>query len=295
MSIKVLPRISPTSLNSFAECRLQWKWSHPDGYKRKGRSYHLDLGIGVHLALGERYEAVRLKKPRPDIVAIFSSWADMEIEKLNADDSMYPEDIETLAAVRTMGITMLEGYEEKYRNETFEVLATEKDVEKPIPGTDWTLRARIDTIVRDTTLGRLYVLEHKTFTTLHVDYLDKDHQLAAEAWLAQDLVDEPIDGVIYNGLRKKIPSNKTKSPFFERHYVSINEHQIGWLLRRCRAMHATLTAPRLSIYPEPSPIKCGMCIYKDPCSEFQRGGDFQFLLDTVYDKRDEEIVIEEEV
>lgn len=293
MPITVLDHISPTSLVTFGTCRLQWKWSHPDGYKAKGRSYNLDLGIGVHLALGARYTAMMNKKKPVDMVKVFTLWADAEISKLNEKDALYDEDIQTLAAIRTMGIAMLEGYQEKYLHEPFEVLQVEKEVSLPIPGTTWTLQARIDTVVRDLNMNKVFVLEHKTFSRTDVGYLDKDHQLVAETWLANELVDEPVAGIIYNGLRKKIPSAKTKLPMFERYYITVNETQVGWMLRRAKAMHNVLTQPKVSIYPEPSFMACTMCRFKDVCTEFQRGGDFQFLLDTMYTKRPDEPVEEE--
>jgi len=287
--ITVLDHISPTSLSTFSDCRLQWRWSHAEGYKAKGRSYNLDLGIGVHIALAAHYTAKMVKAKPVDLVATFATWADQEIENLNADDSMYPEDIETMAGVRTMGITMLEGYVEKYQHEPFEILQVEKEVSMPIPGTTWTIQARIDTVVRDLNRGKVYVLEHKTFSRLDIAYLDKDQQFVAEVWTARQLVKDPIDGLIYNGLRKKVPSAKTKLPFFERHYVSVNDNQVKWLLRRARSMHNVLTQPTISIYPEPSQIKCAMCRFKEPCTELMKGGDYQFLLDNLFTKRPDQM------
>jgi hypothetical protein len=46
------------------------------------------------------------------------------------------------------------------------------------------------------------------------------------------------------------------------------------------------------VYPEPDDLKCSMCDFKIPCSEYMRGGDYQYILDNLFDSRKDEEVEE---
>ncbi|KKL89436.1 hypothetical protein LCGC14_1914750 [marine sediment metagenome] len=130
------------------------------------------------------------------------------------------------------------------------------------------------------------MLEHKTFSRFEEWFLYKDQQFVAEAWVAETLVDEPVAGVIYNGLRKQAPgtTSKTTNPF-ERRFITVNRAQIEFLLRRARGMHKALTSGKIAIYPEPSLSVCRMCSFKDPCDMLLKGDDYQEYLDLMYTKR----------
>ncbi len=290
MSLKIVPWISPSSLAAFSGCKQQWKWAYVDGYRYMGRNFALDVGSGIHVGLADFY------RDGTDPRETFGEWVDTEVEKTQGFMDVGGEDIEkalqsdldSLEDVRKLGDFMLKAYVKWFAAESMEVLAVEQRLERPIPGTDWTLPAIIDAVVRDHAKGgRIYVLEHKTFSRFEEWYLYKDQQFVAEAWVAETLVDEPVAGVIYNGLRK--PNNPEKyskgtNPF-ERRFIPVNRAQIEFLLKRARGMHKALTAGSIAIYPEPSLAVCRFCSFKDPCDMLLRGDDYQEYLDLMYTKR----------
>lgn len=290
--MKVLPSISPTGLASFSTCRQQWYWSYPQGYKPIARQAALELGDGVHQALAAMYKG-QMQDEEVDPVRFFTKWADAKIAAL-ADDKL--ADVADLAKMRTMGIAMLEQYMARWTNDQFEILAVERTVTRKLPGTDWRIKTIIDTVIRDhADAGKVWVLEHKTFSRFDESYLEKDHQFVAEAWNARFLVaklfpDEQlvIEGTIWNGLRKQIEGPRVKNPLVERRRLPINDTQIAMFHKRARHMHDVLTAGKVAIFPEPSSMACSYCSFKQVCSEYQRGGDFQFLLDTSFTKRVDE-------
>ena len=299
-AIRVLTHISPTSLAAFSDCRQAWYWGYPGGLRPVKRQVALELGDGVHQALAAYYKAQMDETAKAvDPVRFFTRWADRKIRELETDDA---EDISVLAHIRTMGIAMLENYVAKYTNDQFEILAVEREVTRVLPGTDWRIKVIIDAIIRDHgNYGKTWVLEHKTFSRFDESYLEKDHQFIAEAWCAKWLMQKidpahpEVEGTIWNGLRKQVPGPRVKNPLCERRYLPINDAQIAMFHKRARSMHAMLTQGRLAIYPEPSAIRCSYCSFKLPCTELQRGGDFQFLLDQGFTKRKdtEELEVEE--
>lgn len=274
--MKVLNTITPSSLDLFSQCRQRWYWSNPMGYRPIARQIALDIGNGVHDALGAYYEH------GSDPVVYFREWIDKLI--YSTEDG---EDIGKLASARALGLAMLEGYLEEYADENFETLAVEQTLSRPLPGTEFKIEARVDTIVRllDDKKNRAFILEHKTFTRFDEDQIYRDHQLVAQTWLAKTAVDIPVVGVIWNGLRKQVPGPRVKNKLFERHTVRVGDAAIKFFIKRAKAHYETLTQDRLAIYPEPSNMKCGWCSFKQPCLEKIRGGDYQFMLDNLFTKR----------
>tara|TARA_Y100000310_G_scaffold334179_1_gene413307 strand:- start:9147 stop:9917 length:771 start_codon:yes stop_codon:yes gene_type:complete len=245
----------------------------------------LELGTGVHLGL-QRYYAEN-KNP----VKVFTRWADKRLDEL---DPQWDEDIQEMIQLRTLGIAMLEGYLKEYRRkEPLKAVLVEGEMKRRVPNplgepSSIAVVTRVDTVVRDTSLNKLFILEHKTFTRWEPSQLERDHQFVAELWVAQQHFKERIAGVIYNGLRKQIPSNRVKNPLFERRYLYINENQIKVFLQRCYSVGLQLLAGykgHLGIYPEPSLFRCQQCPFKDPCTAFMRGDDYQYILDNLYEKK----------
>ncbi len=291
MSLKIVPWVSPSSLSAFSGCKQAWKWGYVDGYRYMGRNFALDVGSGIHFGLADFYRDGN--NPRE----AFGEWVDEQVDKTKGFMDAGGEDIEialqsdldSLEEVRALGDSMLKEYMKWFHAESLEVLAVEQRLERTIPGTDWTLVVIIDAVVRHHGKGgRVYVLEHKTFSRFEEWFLYKDQQFVAEAWVAETLVDEPIAGVIYNGLRKpNKPGNYSASTnAMERRFISVNRTQIEFLLRRARGMHKALTSGSIAIYPEPSMPVCRMCSFKDPCDMLLKGDDYQEYLDLMYTKRE---------
>ena len=290
MSLKIVPWISPSSLTAFSSCKQQWKWGYVDGYRYMGRNFALDVGSGVHIGLADFY------RNNNDPTEAFGEWVDDQVEKTKGFMQVGGEDIEkalqsdldSLEEVRKLGDHMLTEYLNWFAAESMEVLAVERRLERPIPGTDWTFVCIIDAVVRDHAKGgRVYVLEHKTFSRFEEWFLSLDQQFVGEAWVAELLVDGPIAGVIYNGLRKLAPGSTSKTNPFERRFISVNRAQIEFLLKRARGMHKELTAGSIAIYPEPNLSVCRLCPFKDPCDMLLKGDDYQEYLDLMYTKRDD--------
>lgn len=277
------PTISPSQLELFG-CKFAWYLGIKLGYSliQPPVNYHLDLGSGVHYAL-ERYYGAN-KSP----VKAFQRWVDKRMTKVKGDD--WSEQTKVLMEVRTMGTAMLEGYIKRYKGkEKFEVISTEEEMVREIitdsKPSGCKVLTRVDAIVKDIKLGEYFVMEHKTFTKFEQGQLARDHQFVAEAWVASGNCKYPISGVIYNGLRKQIPSSRVKLDLFERHYIYINPHQMKVFKRRAFYTWQEMRSPNFKPYPEPNNIRCNMCEFKEVCTAYGRGDDFQFLLNTLYQRK----------
>lgn len=280
--------VSPSQLDAMG-CRLRWFWGYKQGYRAAKSSLALELGRGVHEALDQFYSEG--KTP----AKVFADWMDKRIKQMKLK---WDDDKKEMDDLRKLGIGMLEGYVKEYPDdlERYEVLATEQTLKRKLPNIETgglakcVMVARLDGLVRDRYDGKLYSLEHKTYSRLNLGHLERDHQMTAQVWLGQFLaesmgIDEEVAGVIYNGLRKQLPSPRVKDKLFFRTYVYRTQRQVEVLLHRAYWQYRDMNRPNLPIFPQPDQVKCGMCDFQEPCIEYQRGGDYQFILDNLFSKR----------
>jgi hypothetical protein len=230
-------------------------------------------------------------------VESFRNWIEERTAQINPE---WTDDLNAMVEIATLGEDMLRGYAEHYKDDkSFEVIATEHQISSriPIPDGDgalsrYTLTARLDGIVRDAETGRLFSLEHKTYSKSSVGHFDLDHQFTAQVWLggflAESLdVDNEVIGVIYNGLRKQASSARVTSPLFMRQKIFRTPAQIDAMLHRAYWQCREMSSKNLPIYPQPNMIRCSGCVFKEVCMEYQRGGDWEFLLEESFISRDE--------
>ena len=282
--------VSPSQLDA-AACRLAWHLGYRLGYRPRRVSKSLDLGTGIHAALEALY------KSGADPVGAFVEWCAARRAEISPQ---WEDDARAMDEIEDLGTVMLAGYVDRYGDDPgFEVLATEATLTAriPVPGKNtlsrYTMTARLDGIIRDLDSGRLFSLEHKTYRSFSAAHFDLDHQFTAQVWLGQQclgdlgLEGEEIIGVLYNGLRKAVPTKRTTAPLFVREKIFRTRAQIDAFLHRAYNQCRDLSTASVRIYPQPNPMRCGTCSFRDPCIAYQRGEDMGFILDNMYTSRAE--------
>ena len=186
-----------SALNTFRNCPRKYRLRYVENLRRPEQPESLAFGSVIHEALEQWY---RLPADGLRLLAI-----------LNLIDSKYPgrsADPQQKAAWH-LARAIVTGYAARYAQEEFEVLEVEKafdcDIRNPDTGRlsqTFTIAGKVDGIVR---VGQeLYLLEHKTASSLTGDYLDRlwtDTQIALYCFYLRQL-GYPVVGVIYNVLLK---------------------------------------------------------------------------------------------
>lgn len=269
------PKISISASQMRAtECRLAWFWQYKQGWRPKEPVEALAFGTAVHSGLEAHY------KGDDALMAFGDSW---HMETKHASDKL------DKAKNHRLGTSMLANYIEEYgqpEDETFEVIKTEQFISRPIPTpkgepSGFWLNGRIDAVVAPKEADDLkVVLEHKTYSSLDRDSIQRDMQFSIEIWLAQ------ADYLIYNGLRKVGKKASPNSPaLFHREDVERNEREIEIMLHRAYNMVKEYVYEDPEIYPQPSSMKCRMCEFKDPCMTYLKGGDYLAVLEDGFFRR----------
>jgi len=186
-----------SAINCFRNCPRKFKHRYIDLLRPVEKAEALAFGDVIHQAL-ERWHTRPADNRRM-------------LEVLALLDAKYPgrDTKATQKSAWHLARAMMMGYVERYAQEEFEVLHAEKQFEAEIRNPDtgrlsqtFTIAGKVDGIVR---VGdELYLLEHKTASSLTSDYLDRlwtDTQIALYCFYLRQQ-GFPIVGVIYNVLLK---------------------------------------------------------------------------------------------
>jgi hypothetical protein len=87
---------------------------------------------------------------------------------------------------------------------------------------------------------------------------------------------------------------KNEGPNFHgRYQVMKSDDELEEIERQLFLEAADMCDPNLRIYPSPGRFSCGFCAFRQPCLETFGKGDPQYLLDTLFDKRDKHYWVKE--
>jgi len=186
-----------SALNTFRNCPRKYKLRYIENLRRPEDPEALAFGSVIHEALRLWY---MLPADSHRLLTVF-----------DFIDSQYPDRGANprQKAQWHLARAMVTGYAGRYADEEFEVLHVEKEFEGQIRNPDtgrlsqtFSIAGKVDGIVRID--EELYLIEHKTASSLTADYLDRlwtDTQIALYCYYLRQQ-GFPIVGVVYNVLLK---------------------------------------------------------------------------------------------
>jgi hypothetical protein len=241
LSIERYPRpVSNSEIGQFKRCRRQWWLGTYRGLRPRKADWTgaRRLGDKIHTVLAEVYSPTSPIKTVDDALGI---WDEFILDELR----VVPELEHELKKDHDLGRAMLEGYfqwlEETGADADWEVVDSEKEVSLPFVGYHGprpvVLVGKKDLTIRKRSDGSRSFVDHKTvqnFTdipkTAHLNEQFKHYSLLDYLeHLAQEGDPERatfVDGGIFNMLRKVKRTASAKPPFFDRHEVRHNVHQL---------------------------------------------------------------------
>lgn len=122
-------------------------------------------------------------------------------------------------------------------------------------------------------LGRWYSVNKQLNTTYDIYYktVSENDPVA----FSQGLYDNFLDYL-----------KSTDGPRYHvRHVVFRSETELANAGYNIWQEASEMVDPNLKIYPSPGRFSCGNCAFKDPCLSMNKGEDFQYTLDTLFEKR----------
>lgn len=213
-------RNSETSV--WRECLLKWYFSYYLGFLTKSINPNFWLGTLVHEALSEWYLG-NVENPEH----YFWWLAEMSIEQergfsIEVDGKDFDmNQLEELEKFQELGVVMIEGYVEwAEENDDFDVIDTEVayyiDLETH-DGETFTFVGRFDLLAENS--EGIWVRDFKTAKDFRaIATVSQDPQFRRYPWMVATAHPEwagDVRGSVWVGLRKIIPSERTKPPYFE--------------------------------------------------------------------------------
>jgi RecB family exonuclease len=204
-----------SALNTFRNCPRKYKNRYLDNLRPRERAEALSFGSVIHKAIELWYRSRDTESRLSEVLAYIDDAFENRVSDLNHMVQWH------------LATAMMHGYAERYATEDFEVVEVEKEFVGEIRNPDtgrqsqtFRIAGKVDGIVR--CHDGLYLLEHKTASTVDASYLDKlwtDTQIALYCYYLREL-GYPIVGVIYNVLLKsrlKQGKGETQEEYEVRH------------------------------------------------------------------------------
>ncbi len=190
-------QLTYSALNTFRNCPRKYKNRYLDNLRPRERPDALSFGSVIHTAIELWYRSQNAESRLRDVLTYI-------------DDAFENRVVDSNQMVQWhLATAMIRGYSERYATEEFEVVEVEKEFVGEIRNPDtgrqsqtFRIAGKVDGIVR--CHDGLYLLEHKTASSVDASYLDKlwtDTQIALYCYYLREL-GYPIVGVIYNVLLK---------------------------------------------------------------------------------------------
>jgi hypothetical protein len=228
--------ISNSEIQTFKKCRRRWWLETYRGLKPKEQEHTgpLKLGTRIHDALEQYY--VTGQHP---VDAYARLQRDDNQRFLQSDQSSNPDAIKKFNSESELGRIMVEGYvewqDEENRDSEIEVVAAEKKLSYRLPeiaSGRVELIGKIDLQIRRRSDGSRATLDHKSAVSFnpYYEFAHMSEQLMTYTVLEllnPDGDNTPVDGGVYNLLKKVKRTATAKPPFYDRIDVRFNKKTLS--------------------------------------------------------------------
>lgn len=296
--------ISNSEIQTFKECKRKWWLHYYRALHKKSRSLvgPLPLGTRVHNALEVYYT------DGSDPVRSYMGLLAADVEKFSiSPDAADETRVKKFNSEAELGRLMLEGYmewlEETNADADIEVVGAELILSSRPPGFDdrIELQGKLDLKVRTKFDNARLAFDHKTAASFDGYY--KTAHMSEQLMLYTLLErlqghtdDAPIDGGIYNLLKKVKRGPTAKPPFYERMDVRFNRSTLRAFWTRTLGTLRDMMYVRQQLddgvdhryvaYPTPNKDCTWKCEFFVACPMFDDGSSVENLLENAFEQGD---------
>jgi CRISPR/Cas system-associated exonuclease Cas4 (RecB family) len=298
--------ISNSEIQTYKDCRRKWWLGTYRGLAKKEKEYTgpLKLGTRIHDALEQYY--VTGEHP----MTAYGKLQRLDDQRfLQSDKATDVGEIKKFNSEAELGRIMMEGYvewqNEENRDSELEVVAAEKKLSYRLPEIARgrvELIGKVDLQVRRRSDGSRATLDHKSAVTFnpYYEFSHMSEQLMHYTMLETLNPDEdstPVDGGIYNLLKKVKRTAAAKPPFYERIDVRFNKKTLNSFWTRTQGtVHGIMELrdaldngadPLFVAYPRPRmDWGCSKCPFFTVCPMIDDGSYAEDYIEDFYEQVD---------
>lgn len=217
MTIKPVS-IHISDIRTFRSCRRKWDWSSALGRNLEPTVPYIPFftGRAIHHCLEMYYGPKHI--PLDKSLDQFLSDEKSEIDKIGAlwpsEETSFAEQIDMMRGLLFHYKLWVEHDHKMYSDENLEFIALEEEFDVPMllpsgrPTKKMRLGGRFDGVVKHIPTGEYFIWECKTTRSISelINSLANDEQCGAYMYAASKMLGVPIKGVLYNMMRKKVPT-----------------------------------------------------------------------------------------
>lgn len=258
--LRKIPHLSASSLGTYVECSLQYKFSRIDGIPAEFIADSLVFGNGIHYTLADYYQALM----EGEILSgeVLQERFTYHWEQLAKDKYQirYFKG-NSYHAILTQGQKLMETFAEQVPEETSRILGVEQTFSFSVPGLPLPIIGAMDLLLEDPD-GTLTIVDHKTTSkALGSKDIDMSDQLTIyqKALKSMGYIDRQI-------ILRLDCLVKTKTPRFEQVYTSRSECDEQRMIRKFQAAWDAIY--KEVWVPNTASWKCGTCAYKGACDDW---------------------------
>lgn len=246
-----VPACTRSEVQDAKRCLKKWYWTWRRGFVPRAKDFGaLELGTWMHEALARWYIPGNRRANLP-LHTWFVGVSAGEISAAKAE-KVPDHIIDKAQELQALGIEMCKAYERAYRGDNIEVLGTEVPLDFTFSSDQghlvkWKFKPDGLIIDHDVSARDVWVLEHKTASTIRTEHLALDTQAKGYPAMAERSLRKAgilkrhhrFKGILYNFLRKALPDSRPKNkagqylnqdgtvskkqppPYFKRHPLTL--------------------------------------------------------------------------
>lgn len=296
---------SNSEIQAFKDCRRKWYLGNYRGLKPKAKSYvgPLPLGTRIHNALEQYYTT-----GENGVDAYNKFQRQDNLRFLETPDATDMEKIKKFNDESELGRIMVEGYmdwlDEENPDSNIEVVSAETKLSHRLvelnPRVE--LIGKVDLRVRRLEDDSRATLDHKSAVSFsnYYKFSHMSEQLQFYTMLEKlnpDEVDTPVDGGIYNLLKKVKRTARATPPFYERMDIRFNKKTLENFWYRTLGVISDMIAVRDALdsgtdhrivaYPRPRmDYGCGNCPFFLACPMLDDGSSAEDFIEAFFEQED---------
>jgi len=253
---KAFDHISYSAISTFQTCPLRFYFRYVLGLPVTTISSSLVFGSAMHQAVQFHFEQLLVGKPSPDLDTLLGVYQDYW--EACDDQAVLFGAGEDRDGLGRMADRLLRTFQQsQFAQPKGTILGVEEELRgQVVPGCP-DLLARVDLIVDAG--PELLVSDFKTARCSWSD--DKVDDIAPQLLLYSELVKPIADGRPVKLSFAVL--TKTKLPVLTVHEVPLDHQQVERTKRTVQHIWQAIQSG--NFYPNPSPLNCGSCSYREPC------------------------------
>jgi len=254
------PHLSASSINSYLECGLQYRFSRVDKLKPEFTADALVYGSTIHKAI-EFIQSNRMMGNKPTELEAMEFFETKWRKAAEGNETIQYKKGDSFTSLLNQGKKLVAVYIDQFPDTGYDVLALEEPFELKLDDVDIPIIGVMDMVEEDES-GTIIITDHKTAARAYsVDEVDNNFQLTVYHMAARN------NGYAGRNILMKFDCLiKTKTPRFEQIYTVRSEESEQRAIKKIQSVWDGIS--KEIFIPNDTSWRCSTCSFKSHCEQW---------------------------